>query len=246
MHLIYTHTITVSDTQCDRFDRLKPSALLSVMQDAAGGSSNSLGLSGEVLASHGVFWAVIRNRVEISRLPLHGETVTIETWPEPKTRVAFPRATVGYDAEGNVLFRARSLWVLMDLSTRAMVLPPKAGFDVPGMIRDMDLPNPPSLPAIESDDAALRSVGYTDLDRNGHMSNIRYLDWIMDLLPSSFHGSHNLSGFSVCYLNEAREGQQIRLIHSLTGDGTLQVEAKRTGEDPHRVFAVRADFVKLM
>lgn len=246
MSLLFNHSFLVSDTQCDRFDRMKPSALLSVMQDAAGGSSASLGLTTEFLAEHGVFWAVIRNKVDIFRMPTRLETVRIETWPEPKTRVAFPRATLGYDAEGNLLFRARSLWVLMDLSTRAMVLPGKAPFEVPGLARDLELPAPTSLSVADCAENVVRPVNYTDLDRNGHMSNIRYLDWAMDLQSSDFHRSHSLTGFSVCYLNEAREGQQISLGYDLSEENELRVEARCLGDDPHRVFAVRTSFDSIM
>ena len=67
----------------------------------------------------------------------------------------------------------------------------------------------------------------------------------MDLLPGSFHGGHPLKSFTVCYLNEAREGDRVTLRHSLQ-ENTLLVDATRP--DPsdetkiHRVFAVRAEF----
>ena len=51
--------------------------------------------------------------------------------------------------------------------------------------------------------------------------------------------------FTVCYLNEAREGDRVTLRHGLA-DGILQVDATRPdpadGSKSHRVFAVKAMF----
>jgi hypothetical protein len=67
----------------------------------------------------------------------------------------------------------------------------------------------------------------------------------MDLLPGAFHAEHPLKGFTVCYLNEAREADRVTLRHSLE-ENALLVDATRP--DPmdesksNRVFAVRAEF----
>jgi acyl-ACP thioesterase len=77
------------------------------------------------------------------------------------------------------------------------------------------------------------------------MNNTEYLEWAMDLLTGDFHREHPLKAFTVCYLNESREGDRVTLRHGLEGT-TLQVDATRP--DPnnegktHRVFAVRAEF----
>jgi acyl-ACP thioesterase len=159
--------------------------------------------------------------------------------------VAYPRATVVYDAEGKELFRCIALWILMDLNSRAMVVPGKSGIDFPGCTRGGELPSPKSLTPKDLPIATDRKVRFGQLDRNGHMNNTKYLEWAMDLLPGSFHGGHPLKSFTVCYLNEAREGDRVTLRHSLV-ENTLLVDATRpdpTDESKtHRVFAVRAEF----
>ena len=164
----------------------------------------------------------------------------------PTTRVAYPRATVAYDAEGRELFRCIALWILMDLNSRAMVLPGKSGIDLDGVARGGELPSPKSLTPRDLPNATERKVRFGQLDRNGHMNNTKYLEWAMDLLPGSFHGEHPLKSFTVCYLNEAKEADRVTLRHSLDDAGVLLVDATRPArEDPEksqRVFAVRAEF----
>ena len=197
----------------------------------------------EQLAARGMFWAIIRQRVQITRLPKSGETIRVETWPMPNTRVAFPRCVVAYDEEGCELFQVLSLWVLMDLESRAMILPGKSGIALPGTLRGFELPAPGSLPAKQLLNHRNRTVCFTDLDRNGHMNNTKYLDWIADLLPSEFHSQHSPAEFTVCYLSEAREGQELTLSWEFSEEGALNLDAHRVkGEKSERIFSARLQF----
>ncbi len=246
MEPLYKQQFTVSDIHLDRFGRLKPSVLLYFAQEAAGKHAALLGAGWEDLSGKHLFWAVIRHRVQITRLPVRGETVTVETWPMPTTRVAYPRSVIAYDETGGELFRAISLWVLMDTDTRAMVLPGKSGVTVPGSLRGTELAPPGSIAPMQLASSMTRTVTYTELDRNGHMNNTRYLDWVDDLLPSAFHEQHPMREFTICYLSEAREAQQLCLFWEL-GDGpSVSVDACREKENEpgktERVFSVHALF----
>ena len=207
MEPIYRQTFTINDSAVDRYGRLKPSMILFYAQEVAGQHCNQLSVDYDTLAQKRMFWAVIRHKVQVTRLPQRNETITVETWPMPTTRSAFPRSVVAYDENGNECFRSISLWVLMDLDTRNMILPGKSGISVSGTLRGTELTTPASLHPAILENASSRKVCFTDLDRNGHMNNTRYLDWIADLLPSAFHEAHPVREFTVCYLSEAIETQ---------------------------------------
>ena len=239
----FTQEFTVTDIAVDRYGRLKPSMILFLAQEIAGQHCVELSVDYETLLQKRLFWAVTRHRVQVSRLPLRGETIRIETWPMPTTRVAYPRSMVAYDAAGNELFRSVSLWVLMDMDNRSMILPGKSGISVNGTLRGNELASPKGLVAKPLSSSRQRSVCYTDLDRNGHMNNTRYLDWIDDLLPSLYHKDHTIQEFLVCYLSEAIEGQTLTLQWDFLEDGSLQVDAIRDQEDSQeRIFAARLLF----
>ena len=113
-----------------------------------------------------------------------------------------------------------------------------------GTIRGDELSSPTGLIARPLGSRRERTVCFTDLDRNGHMNNTRYLDWIDDLLPSLFHAQHLVKEFTVCYLSEAREGQTLRLQWDLMEDGCLLVDGYRDTEEEkdHRVFSCKILF----
>ena len=243
MEPIYERSFSVTAGDTDRHGRLKASRILWMLQEVAGDHSTLLGTDRESLMRKNLFWAVIRHRVQITRLPGKNEKITVQTWPMPTTRTAYPRSTVAYDEQGNEVFRSISIWVLMDVNTRNMILPGKSGIAVAGTLRGMELAAPGSLVPKELHSCRQRTVGFTDLDRNCHMNNTKYMDWIDDLLPSAFHQGHEVKEFTVCYLSETREGQVLDLHWDFLEEGILQVDAYRNaGEKDERVFSARLIF----
>ena len=242
MEPIYIDQFTISDLQCDRFGRLKPSAILWLVQEMAGRHCKILGLDWNTLAGKGMFWAIIRHRVQVKQMPRQGDTIRIETWPMPTSRVAYPRNVVAFDDRGNELFRTTSLWVLMDMHSRAMILPGKSGVEVSGVLRGDELPVPGSLPPVQLSGRHTRTVAFTDLDLNGHMNNCRYLDWAMDLLPSQFHQDHPLQDLTLGYLAEAKEADALTLCHQLQQDNLrLEIQRCQDGKE-QRIFCADVHF----
>ncbi len=245
METVHHREYILETTDVNSADRLKNSRLLAIMQEIAGEHSALLGADREVLDSKQLFWAVIRHRVQITRLPNSGETIRVCTWPMPTTRTAYPRATVAYDAEGRELFRGISLWILMDMTTRAMVLPCKSGVEVMGSLQGNELSLPGSLLPRELTNSELRTVRFSDLDINAHMNNCRYMEWVDDLLPAEFHRTHSPKELLVCYLSEAREAEQVQLSWEVSEQDILQVDTQRNGEmsaGHNRVFAAQVQF----
>ena len=246
MNTTFSQKIRLSDIHVDCFGNAKLSVLLYLAQEAATGHCDLLRLDWDTMAKQHLFWAVIRSRVQIHRLPRLGEELTVTTWPMPATRTAYPRAVSIADEQGKELARIISLWVLMDTDSRAMILPGKSGVDVPGQLRGCELALPGSIVPKAGDNSALRQVRFSELDRNGHMNNTRYLDWVCDLLPAEFHRVHTPKEFTVCYLSEAREDQTVQLRWQLLDGPILPVDGyhRQTDDRPgqSRIFSAQVHF----
>lgn len=243
MELIYEKTYLLTDMHTDAFGRAKPSALLSFAQDIAGEHAALLSDNWEELQKKHLFWAVSRHNLEVLETPKIGQTLLLRTWPMETTRVAYPRAVEGYNQNGTLLFRMVSLWVLMDTEKRSLVLPGRGGLTINGCNRGCEGKIPASLlPGIYKN-TDRRTVTYSELDRNRHMNNTRYLDWIDDLLPLTFHEDHYLSSCNICYLQELLPGQTLQFSWELDENGLLHLDGRlseSTGEK--RIFAAQVHF----
>lgn len=246
MKPIYQQEFHINDAAVDCFGRLKPSMLLFYVQEVAGIHAATLGAGYDALIAKNLFWAILRTKVQITRLPRSGETIRLETWPMPTSRVAYPRSVVAYDEAGSEIFRAISLWCLMDRQTRSMVLPGKSGVIVDGTLRGNELALPGSLVVKTLEHATSRTVLFSDLDRNGHMNNTRYMEWCSDLLPSAFHSTHTPQEFTICYHAEALEAEALDIHYQMGDTGLFQVDAWRENEpnssSHHRVFTAQIQY----
>lgn len=243
MELIYEKEYTLTDLHTDAFGRAKPSAILSFAQDIAGEHAAIISDNWEQLQQKHLFWAISRNKLEILCPAQVGETILLRTWPMATTKVAYPRAVEGYRKDGTLLFRMVSIWVLMDTEKRSLVLPGKSGIAIDGCNRGSELSIPSSLSPICGQNQVVRSVSYSELDRNLHMNNTRYMDWLADVLPLSFHKDYYLCNCTLCYLHELRAGESLSLQWNLGEDGLLSMDGilqDSTGEK--RIFASQAQF----
>lgn len=244
MELLFTQQETVQPQDVTPYGNLKLSRLLEYVQQIAGAHCDAAGLSWAAVSNRGLFWAVLRHRIQIERLPRQGETLTLETWPLPTTRTAYPRAVRCLNSQGEVLFQVMSFWVLMDIHTRAMVLPGKNGIDVPGLCRGIEIPTPGTLVPGVHTQQMLWSVTSRDLDVNGHVNNARYLDHTAPL-AEQFFPEQTPKQVSVCYFSEVLPQDAVTLQWGQDGT-SFQVDAFRWGTDEHqkpdRVFAVRMDY----
>ena len=238
MEIQFEMPVTVQPQDVDEKGNLKLSAMLYYAQETAGGHCKLLGLDWDAMNEKGLFWAVLRHRVLIHRLPRLQEQVTFRTWPMPTTRVAYPRCVQALDSQGNVLLEAVSLWVIMDKEKRSMILPGKSGVEVSGILYGCEPETPNSLAPGSHALERLWTVTRHDLDVNGHVNNAKYLDHIQDLL-----GDQLPKELVVCYLAETRLGQTVSLQWSMSDDGILTVDGCRPRTDvpdrTERVFAAR-------
>ncbi len=120
-----------------------------------------------------------------------------------------------------------------------MILPGKSGVLVDGTLTGLELAVPHAIATRPMDNQRTLTVGFSLLDCNGHMNNTYYMDWVADLLPSAFHQAHPVQEFTVCYMNEAREGDEIGLSFALSDGPTLTVDAQRNGD---RIFSAQMLF----
>ena len=210
----YTQEFRIASYQTDLTARLKPSAILEIMQEMAGAHAEMLDVGRAHLMPMNLAWVLTRVEVRMERYPVSGEIITVETFPMPNRRVFFPRYFIFRDAEGRQIGCAGSLWVVLDITTRKMGNPA----DVAALMPDnRDLTAPMGMPATveevsgkgcESD----RLPVYTDLDVNGHVNNTRYLDWCCNALGIDTMRNHAMKTFCVNYNQEILPGQEVRTV----------------------------------
>ena len=220
MQKTMTEQFRIQSFQTDMNARLRPAALLEIMQEMAGAHAEALGVGRAMLLGKGLVWVLTRLEVRMDRWPVFGEKLTVETYPTPNRRWFFPRSFLFRDEEGRQIGCAGSLWVLLDVHERRMSRPDPV---IALMPDNSDLTAPIGIPATVGECAGdpvsdERLPVYTDLDMNGHVNNTRYVDWCCNALGYDVLQEHELSSFSVNFNQEILPGQCVQTQLRRDGD----------------------------
>lgn len=219
----------------DRYGRLHPAPVLDMFQDVATVHAANMGMSRDAMVARGVFWAVVRSKLEYVKAPAQLQGVTVRTWPHAPTRFSFQRDFTMRDAAGDLLVKASTEWVLMDLEARKFVSV-KDYYDGPddfdetraieGKLRKIaDFPEG-NLPVVQV------VPRFSDIDVNGHVNNARYANYIIDALDPGEKGS--IKTLQIDYRHEVLPGVPLAM-HTLVEDG--RVLSKGVDEEGETAFA---------
>lgn len=218
---------------CDFSNRLFMGHLGNHMLNAADFHSNDRGFGMHYLNTINKTWVLSRLAIEMKEMPPMYTKFYIETWVESAMRFFTNRnfAIVGYDA--TVYGYGRSVWAMIDTETRQ----PADLFAInDGAINDYIEKEKPC--PIEkggrvkmSDNVELvHSIKtfYNDVDINGHINSIKYIEHVLDLWPIEWYREHTIKRLEIAYVAEAHGGDTLSFYREQDAEGNFLVRIVRT------------------
>lgn len=165
-------------------------------------------------ATDSLGWVLARMALHIERVPAWRERFYIETWVRNLYHGFTDRCVRVVDEDGNEIASMLCTLAMIDLKTRSSV---DLNGDIGLRLNECMEPNEPlaikKIPAISRmsiDDVAFKHTPrYSDVDINGHMNSIRYLDHILDYLPTEYMNTHILTDFVVAYMKEGDATEEL-------------------------------------
>ena len=201
------------------------------LQEAASLNAEALAFSKSDFAAAGenISWVLTRLKVRMSRFPKWGETVSILTFPRGGRRIVAWRDFVLSGANGEELGRATSEWMLIDLASRKIVAIPEGVFAAANTVRQPVFADEP-LEKLRWDCDAASADALTfrarrgDIDLNGHVNNVHYVEWLMEGRPNAAGPCREID---IVFKSETLAGEEVR-VESVETEPMVFI---------HRVFA---------
>lgn len=222
-YLERTYHLRTSDF--DMRNRIFPAAVLDLFQDTAGEHATSLGVGYYDLRDKKLCWMLSRVRYEVLRQPAIFSDVTVRTWPVESKRIEFDRDYTVFDKDGQSLIKGSSQWVILDITDREHPkIVPARGFDlgVDEYIteRAIERPFPRFVPNFTTDsEPYFTRSGYTDIDTNGHVNNIKYSNFILNALD--LPAECEISSFRLDFIKEILDGDRIKVTYAHDGSDII-------------------------
>ncbi|MDR1667273.1 MAG: acyl-[acyl-carrier-protein] thioesterase [Bacteroidales bacterium] len=159
-------------------------------------------------------WVLSRLAVEMRCFPTNDRLIRVRTWVPEINRLFTERCFALSDSDGNHIGDARSLWAAIDLETRK----PTVITDMPEFNRFIcrepsAIENVRKIPPIRENLAAESfTVKYSDLDINGHLNSIKYIEHLTDTFPIEKYRLQDIRRFEICYTAEGRYGERLDIL----------------------------------
>ena len=214
-------------------NRILPSSVLDLFQDAAGEHAKTLGVGYYDLLPENKCWMILRLRYEVVKQPKIFSSVIVKTWPVESRRIEFDRDYVISDTEGNVLIKGTSQWAILDITDRekpSLVMARDFDIGLDEYISDRALEGrfERLAPKFEADgDPFITKSGYTDIDTNGHVNNTKYANFILNALD--LPAEKEISSFRIDFLKEIMSGSEIN-IYSRTDESAVVCRGESDGK----------------
>lgn len=241
MNKLWKKEYTLRASDFDKFNRIKPSSVLDLFQDAAGQHAEEIGVGFEAMIQRSYLWVLIRVKFKIVSSPHSYQKVIIKTWPLAPNRLNYRREYCIEDENGKKLIIGSSEWVVMHSEKRRLLSVPDLypfsnGFHTEMMFEDRlckihDF--------IADGTPNIVNAGFSDLDVNGHVNNTKYANYVLDAVNPS--ETEELEIFQIDYHKEVLQGTQLN-IHHIKEDHLIF--AKGQNQNGDMMFACKLEYKK--
>lgn len=196
-------------------------------------------------------WVLSRLAIEMDELPREYDKFTVETWIENVYRFFTNRNFSIVGVNGKVYGHARSVWAMIDKDSRQPVdlLSVKDGAIQDYVIPDRECPiAKPSRVKMTDKAEFVGSVvaRYCDLDINGHVNSVKYIEHVLDLFPKELYERKRIERFEIAYVAESHYGDTLNFYMEQENENEYSVAIKKNesgGTDTIEVCRSKVKFV---
>jgi acyl-ACP thioesterase len=178
-------------------------------------------------------WVLSRLAIEMEEMPRMYTRFRVETWVESAMRYFTSRnfAVVGND--GKTYGYGRSIWAMIDTESRQ----PTDIYAIDNGAIEQWIEKDKACPIdkggrVKMTDAAelVRTIDtyYNDVDINGHINSVKYIEHVLDLWPLEWYQDHDIRRFEIAYVAEAHQGDRLSLYQESAGDNASSVRIVRS------------------
>ncbi|ADV45243.1 acyl-[acyl-carrier-protein] thioesterase [Bacteroides helcogenes] len=227
---IGTYRFVAEPFHVDFTGRLTLGVLGNHLLNCAGFHATERGFGIATLNEDNYTWVLSRLAIELDELPYQYEDFSIQTWVENVYRLFTDRNFAILNKDGKKIGYARSVWAMINLNTRkpADLLALHGGSIVDYVCSEpcpIEKPSRIKVAATEAEESL--TAKYSDIDINGHVNSIRYIEHILDLFPIALYKTSRIRRFEMAYVAESYCGDKLSFYKEDAGAGVYNIEVKK-------------------
>jgi len=207
--------------EMNQYGEASPVTILTLLEEAAADHCFSIAYSLYDLMKQDIGWILLGGYLRMERYPSYKENVTIRTWMSNYSTIRGIRENIIFDEQDNIIGQAKGLWLFFDIKRRRPVkifedIKKKWSYFAEESVKN-DIRK--KIEPIYSAKYSNRfQVHRFDIDTNKHVNNIRYLQWLLESLPTEIIDNYFLHIIDGRFTSEA---QYEHIVSSLTKNDNI-------------------------
>lgn len=179
-------------------------------------------------------WVLSRLAIELNNLPKQYDEFSIETWVENVYRLFTDRNFAILDKEGKPIGYARSVWAMISMETRKPAdLLTLHGGSITEYVCDKECPisKPGRIKVTTNKLVEEYRTRYSDIDINGHVNSIKYIEHILDLFPMETFRKKRIHRFEMAYVAESYYGDTLCFYREEVAPNEYDIEVRKNATE---------------
>ena len=179
-------------------------------------------------------WVLSRLAIELEDLPRQYEDFSIQTWVENVYRLFTDRNFELKNKDSKTIGYARSVWAMISMQSRKPAdLLTLHGGNISEYICDKECPisKPGRIKVTQEVPAVEYQTKYSDIDINGHVNSIKYIEHILDLFPMETFKDKQIKRFEMAYVAESYYGDTLLFYKEEKEDGSIDIEVRKASNE---------------
>jgi len=207
--------------EMNRFGEASPAIILALLEETAAEHCYSIDHSLYDLMKQNIGWILVSGVMKMDRYPKYKEPIVIRTWLSSYSTVKGYRENLIYDGQGNIIGRAKGLWIFFDIQRRRPLQISDKILQSWQMCKETSIDHDIAKKIEPVDNVSYIKefrVNQSDIDMYKHANNLKYLQWLLDSIPEEITQNKYMHFLDGRFISEIQYGDEIVMLSNKHDD----------------------------
>lgn len=244
--MIFKENFKIQLKDIGKNNYLKNIGILEILENIGTHHSDIVGYGPNNIQEKGVSWVLLDWKIQVLNRPKYGQNLNVNTWARPingeikKTHTY--RDFEIYNQQNELCVIGTSKWVLVDINTGRIA---RINDEVIKKyeLEDRSVFNNEELGKINTPEVFNNELEYNvarrDIDLNGHMHNLYYLDLAYETLPQDVYEKRPFDNFRIQYKKEIKFGDVIKCKYTFDNNEHIVTIFNENNTKVHAIIILK-------
>lgn len=240
--MFYSEKFKIQLKDIGKDNYIKNRAILEIFENIGTYHSDKVGYGPNDIKRTGVTWILLDWKLKVIKRPKYGELLDVCTWGRTMKRAYTYRDFEIYNEENELCVIGTSKWALINIE-RGKIARLDENLIKAYEIEEKNVFNEEELDKINVPEEFISEYIYKvsrrDIDLNGHMHNLYYLDLAYEALPNNIYEKRPYNDVRIEYKKEVKLGDIIKCKYSFENNENIVTIFNKDENKVHAIITLK-------